>query len=395
MTLRPTRVDLGLNLNGDAFLLAGVGIPGTTTITNEALIGSRYSNTVDGALFTKFAAGSGTDKWQKIASESFVTSQLASLISWREPAEVNDSTSTVLPTGTPGDPITVDGESIGDGERVLFSAIVGGDGKNIYIYDQTTGTFVEDLNAETSGDTTYVIRGTDAGVRYTYNGTDWIRTDASSQDELGFIRAFIGKNNSGSETPNYGTPVVVTNGVNLETAIGELDTAIGDRLYTEDNVVTDGQTLTASIDALDVALGDNTFTESNIVSSANDITENLDALDIAVNNVTSQNTIVNVAGVTTTTTIDTIPLAEAQYIQWMVVAENTGDSTNVFGAMLIALTDGDSVVDFSRNDVLRNGPNITGLTISAVAVGANVELQVTSTTAVDVGAKRMGFVAAN
>jgi hypothetical protein len=42
-------------------------------------------------------------------------------LSWREAVEVRQNIATTLPTGTAGNPVVVDGESITNGERVLFS----------------------------------------------------------------------------------------------------------------------------------------------------------------------------------------------------------------------------------------------------------------------------------
>lgn len=66
------------------------------------------------------------------------------------------------------------------------------------------------------------------------HGTAW-NTDPTSAShgaistaEEGYIRTFIGKGASGSETPTYGSTRYITNGSSLETAIGALDS----QLYT-------------------------------------------------------------------------------------------------------------------------------------------------------------------
>jgi len=173
------RITKGLEIDRAARVLQGSGAPGTTTDTNTAQIGSLYLNTL-GDLSVKQLAGSGTNKWQTLATESFVLSAL----SWREPVEVADTTSAVLPSGTPGNPIIVDGESITDGQRVLFAIISGGNGPNIYIYDQPSGLFTEDTNPETQGDSVVVKRGTYANRRFVFDSVSWLTYDALFQNTV-------------------------------------------------------------------------------------------------------------------------------------------------------------------------------------------------------------------
>ncbi len=71
---------------------------------------------------------------------------------------------------------------------------------------------------------------------------------------------------------------------NVETALDDLDEAIGNQTYTNDNVVTDGQTSTASIDAIDTAIGDRAYTNDNVVTDGQTITASIDALDTALGN---------------------------------------------------------------------------------------------------------------
>lgn len=217
-------VKRGLSIDGNVQIIAVSGAP----VGVEADAASKGAVAIDflnGALFQKGDTGTGPELWQSIGADS----------NWRGEVEVRDSATTVLPTFTPATDATVDGETITDQERVLFSNAALG---NIYIYDKPAGAFVESTNEETAGDTTFVVRGTDAGKKYIYNGTAWVQNDQASADELGFIRAFIGKTAAGSETPTYTSTNVVTQSGTLEAAIGELDAALG-----SGNV---GTTLTAS-----------------------------------------------------------------------------------------------------------------------------------------------------
>lgn len=150
------RIERGLELDEIVQYLQGAGAPGAAGDTSLAEVGSVYTDNATGAMYTKISAGVGTDKWQKLASETYVNNALGATVSWREPAFVRDNVATVLPTGVAASPIVVDGVSISNGGRVLFSALTGGDGKNVYVYDQATGLFVEDINQESSGDAAFV-----------------------------------------------------------------------------------------------------------------------------------------------------------------------------------------------------------------------------------------------
>jgi len=173
------RISKGLEIDRSVKVLRGGGPPGSTTDTINAQVGSIYLDT-GGDLYVKQNAGSGFDKWEVLATEDYV----AASTSWREPAEVVDRVAAVVPTGTPSFPIIIDGQSITGGQRVLFSAIVGSGGPNVYIYDQPTGIFTEDTNQESHGDALLIKRGTYANRVFVYIGTDWLTYDAIFQNTV-------------------------------------------------------------------------------------------------------------------------------------------------------------------------------------------------------------------
>lgn len=170
------RIYRGLELNDAVQFLTGTGVPGLTSETDIAPVASFYTNQADGGLWTKILAGAGTSKWRLLATQEYVQSVLTSLggaTSWRAPVVVVDTLATSLPTGTPSSPIVVDGVSISDGQRVLFAGITGAGGPNVYVYDQTTGTFTEDSKNETDGDTVFVQTGSNADSTWQFDGTEW------------------------------------------------------------------------------------------------------------------------------------------------------------------------------------------------------------------------------
>jgi hypothetical protein len=277
MALDFFRIERGLLLDELVSYLQGAGVPGLTADTDGADVGSVYTNTADGALYTKIATGTGADKWQKMASEAYVNNAIGATISWREPAVVRDNVATTVPSGTATQPITVDGVSVTNGQRVLFSAIVGGNGKNVYVYNQATGLFVEDINAETNGDALFVIGGTSAGKTYVYNGADWVLTDQSSLDELGFIRAFIGKSGAGNVVPTYTSTNFVAQSSNLQTSVSALDAELGANVALG-NFVNPTFTVNGNIQALDTEIGAN-VTSGGFILASNSVNQNLQVID--------------------------------------------------------------------------------------------------------------------
>ncbi len=276
MALDFFRIERGLELDELVQYLQGAGVPGAAGDTAAALVGSVYTDNSTGALYTKITAGTGTDKWQKMASETYVNNAVGATVSWREPAKVL-STATTLPTQTAGSTIVVDGVTISNGQRVLFSDIVGGDGKNVYVYDQPSGTFVEDVNAETSGDAVYIEAGTSGGKTFIFNGTDWVQSDQASLDELGYIRAFIGKDAAGNEMPVYTTTNFVVASSSLEAAVSALDTEIGANV-SDGNFIASANKVNGNIQALDTQLGAN-VTNGGWILAANSTNTNIQVLD--------------------------------------------------------------------------------------------------------------------
>lgn len=280
MSLDYFRIERGLQLDETVTYLQGSGIPGLTGDTDDAQRGSVYTNTADGALFTKISNGTGSDKWQAMASETYVNNAVGATISWREPANVKDGVATTLPTGTATQPIVVDGVSITNGQRVLFSALTGGNGKNIYVYSQPTGLFVEDANQETSGDAVYIVDGTSAGKTFVFNGANWVQSDQASLDEDGFIRAFIGKSGSGAEMPGFSSTNYVTNSTSLEAAIGDIDAGLGVNVSLG-NFISPAAKINANIQSLDTQLGAN-VTAGNHLNPGDSTNTNIQSLDTQI-----------------------------------------------------------------------------------------------------------------
>lgn len=342
---------------------AAPGASGDTASATQGSLALDYSN---GDLYYKNAAGSGTDKWKKVAN----TADIASDISWREPAKVHDDATATIPTGITW-PATIDGvATVNIGDRVLFSAISGGGGPNVYIASGASpaGTYVEDMNDETAGDRLYVQEGTDhAGSVWTYNGTAWVLSEkATDEKELSYIRQFIGKTvlgDTSSSEPIYdATPANLNHIANtdpLVEAIRKLDSQLGDEII-NGNFVTAGEDTNDAIMTLDGAIGD---AGSQIA--------------------------VSVPAAQTDYVVDSVAVEDAAIVEWLVYAKN---GTNVRSWFVTATHDGDDTPTEAANTdravrtrlVIGSLTVSVGVTLSGGSGGEDINLVVTNTPAVDV-----------
>lgn len=360
MALDFFELDRGIALSdgGDvrrSYVIPTAGAPGGGD-ADVVSVGSLAQDYTNGDIYVKDTAGSGSDKWAKLATIDDVTGGS----SWREPALVRDDTLYASITAAEtaanvGD--TVDGVTIVVDDRLLFSNLTAG-AENVYIVSGGTGawTFTEDTNAETEGDTIYIEDGTDAGKTFVYNGTTWVQTNQADLDELAFIRTFIGKTAAGSETPTYSSTNHVVNADSLETAIGKLDAQLGVELSVG-NVINASDSIATAITALDNAAGDNGL--------------NLSAL------------------ATTAATPDTLLVDTYVYAEWHVVAR---DGANVRSAIITAAHDGidggadATVVDYSVHTKLKIG-SIPGFSVDVTLTGAagaqTMDLDVAATGSTD------------
>lgn len=386
------------DFTGRTHLLTGTGTPGGDgSHQDDAPLGSLYcrqDSEIDGLqIYMKNSViNNNINDWSQTTDKAYVDA-VAQGLSWREPVRVLDNTiyATVAALPVTG---TIDGVVLADEDRVLFGSITVGN-NNVYVWNLPGLSWSEDVNLATDGDAVLVQEGTFSEQQWVNDGTGWVQFGgAASQAELEFIRTFIGKTTSGAETPTYATNNIVTSGQNLEISISDLDAAIGDRIFTNDNVVVDGEAISSSIDKLDVALGDRLYSQDNVVIDGQSISASVDALDVAVGVLQSQNVAINVPNVTTSTVVDSIPVANADNVEWRIVVENAGDSTNRLSTIVNALHDG-TVVDYSRFATNKRGANISGLAIDVQINGGNIELILTSITAIDVGVKRMVTLVAN
>jgi hypothetical protein len=270
------RIFRGLEIDETIQLLQGAGDPGVSGgDTDAAPVGSFYLDNLTGNAWTKVTPGTGTGHWSLLASQTWVNNVVGANISWREPVTVLDSAATTLPTGAPAG--TIDGVTLATGDRVLFTGVTPA---NVYVYNATSQSFTQDVNAVSQGDTVYVDGGTSGGTRWTYNGTAWVRFDSMSLDELAYIRSFIGKPASGNISPVYTSTLVISQNSDLTAAISALDFEVGAQVSTG-NWISAANKVNQNLQALDTELGAN-VTDGFYILAANKMNGNIQALDNAL-----------------------------------------------------------------------------------------------------------------
>lgn len=419
MSLDLFRLDLGVSIESatsEAHILQGAAAPGGDAAEQDgAPVGSVFMRTdveTDNLQFYYkwTTANNSAADWRQAASKDYVDAVAAGL-SWREPAVVLDSTTyaniaAAEAAANIGD--TIDGITIVSGDRLLFSDLTSGN-DNVYIVSGGTGawTFTEDANTATDGDAVLIQEGTHAEEQWVYDGTNWVQFGgATGAAELGFIRSFIGKTGPGSEFPTYSSTDVITQSSNLETAIGDLDNAMGTGEITNDGgnfSITDDMSwgaagtleITDALNELNESIGDKTYTNDNVVTDGQTIAGSIDALDTALGSVINQSlaitgsNVVAAAGVT----VDTLALVDATEIEWLIQIRETGTPANREALEIHALNDGNTLIDFNRSSKLRLGANIAGLVVDSVISGTDMILTVTATNNIDYVVKRLGYTA--
>lgn len=433
------RVYRGLELDEASQFLTGTIPPGSTTDTDAAPRGSYYTNQNDGSLWMKISSGVGTVRWTQMATQSYVQSLAVVGTNWKPAAVTAAPGVLTLPTGTANTPATVDGQTVANGDLVLFSDLT--TGADIYVYNQVAGTFsLFDPTGINAGDTVYIAGGTDAGKTMTYNGTSWVITDAATTQEEAYMRTFMGKPTIGSVTPVYLTNNIVTDGSSLEAAIGQLDTEAGYQnafigktsggshlpSYTSNNFITTNDALTVSISKLDAEIGANLISGVVVLSSAkvnanikaldgevgsiesylgktvgtgvpvyssttyvpqgSSVTAALSSLDAALTLVTTK---VVASGVTTPVVVDSI--TGAMVAEWDVVITDTATPLNVYACKVFAAQNG-AAADFTKFAVLKLGSAIPGIVIDVALNASDLVLSVGAGINVNVVSKRITVV---
>jgi hypothetical protein len=145
-------------------------------------------------------------------------------------------------------------------------------------------------NGSLSGDKGAICSDVTNGELYinTDGSTTWeLTSGGGSATEEGFIRAFIGKTAAGSELPDYTTNNWITDGDNLEVALGKVDTKLGaaftPETRTKGGLTPSTESIMTMLGSIDDAIGaDAEMVSVNYIAVASSIYANLSALDAQV-----------------------------------------------------------------------------------------------------------------
>lgn len=350
--------------------LATLQSTGFTAAVGSVLL-NRLASPADANRRFYVKYGVNNTDWDYVVAGTELDSRLSALTSglnWREAVKLLDTTSTTLPTGTPTQPVTIGSVSIANNERVLFAGLTAPTGKNVYIYDQANGVFIEDTNEESLGDIVLAnVDSTGATLNriYLYNGTDWVFTQQFLYDELTEIRSFIGKTVTGAETPFTGhtKQEILAGSNNLEAAIQDLDTAIGNRNEVANDFDLQSP-LIASTDTYAAAI-------YKVAAKVNEIS------GVAISNVTAN----------TLTTIDTIT-GDIEFADIRVVVREAATPANIYSVHYSILTDGTTPLVVPTNENYA-GAAISGLAVSVSQSGADLIVQVQASVDTIAAVKRL------
>lgn len=399
-------------------ILQGTGVPGGDGGQQDAAgIGSLYMQRDAAAnnlqLYYKWSlAGSSAADWKTVTSKEYVDALVQGL-SWREPAKVLDATvyanlAAAVTAANVAD--TVNGVTIVSGDRLLFTNLTSGN-KNVYIVSGSTGAwvFTEDTNLATDGDALMVQQGTSADIQWVFDGTAWVQISSGGNAELAFIRSFIGKTIAGAQVPQFTSTNLLIVNDNLTAAASKLDAGLGDG-----NIVNTGSTyvlssdlafsgtsgaagaltVTQALDELNAGIGNRTYTNSGVIlTSGQTVTASLEALNVATTNIVNQTTVITGSVTSTPGTlvaVDTIPLALADQIKWMVEMRDNVSTSLRRGFEVYAMTDG-TTVDTAQTNILKIGAGVTGVGFAVVINGTNLELKLKATNNYDYVVHRIAY----
>jgi len=395
------------DLSSNAYILQGTGLPGgDANVQDGGPIGSMYMRTDvetnNLQLYYKWSTANNSAADWKVTSDKDYVDAVAQGLSWREPVRVQDTTPYANAAAIPTTGI-IDGVTLIVGDRVLFSNITLTTDQNIFTWDGTTWT--EDPNQESSGDAVLVQDGTHAEEQWVYDGITWVQFgSAAGFAELGFLRAFTGKTGPGSELPSYTSTDVITQSDNLEIAVGKLDNAMGTGEILNDggNNAISGDMVWGAAGSLEVtdalndlnnAIGDRTYTNDNVVVDGETVASSIDAIDTAIGSLQNQgltlvgNSIDATAGIT----LDTIPLLIATESKWIIQVRQTSTPANRRSLEVHSMNDGVALIDHTEYAILKLGSNIPGFNIDVDISGVDMRLRLTATGNIDYVIRRVAF----
>ena len=198
--------------DGNRGILANAGTGGSTDWKDSARLAT------DAALPAYTAAGSGVGKTLTADANGILTVDGVApalndriLVKDEAAAHVDHGIYTLTTVGTAGVPFVLTRATDSDEDAEMTSG-------HALAIEEGTNNADEFWSMITNG----VITVDTTAMQYTKI------SDADTNQELSDLRDFVGKSAAGTELPDYTSENIVTDGDNLEVAIGKLDAAVGD-----------------------------------------------------------------------------------------------------------------------------------------------------------------------
>ena len=428
MSLDLFRVSGGLQIDESTQILEGAQSP-----VLDAPVGSLYTNTTTGELFTKVAAGAGASTWEVLAKNSYVTSQLSALsthINALGNAFVYVGTVAGGPAGSPADLSALTDKNPGD----YYKVTVGGtftDGTNTFVANVGDGlVFNLSGSVDKIDSTDSVVTGTADFVSVTgttdtgfvvdvadafKNRVSTLETNATALEARvttteGNVTALtsalatetsarqaadetLQANIDAETSARQAADVTLQANIDAETSARQAaDQVLTDELATETSARQAADvTLQANIDAettarqaADETLQANIDAETSARQAADETLQaNIDALQSALQ---PSSAVVKATAATSAT--DSVPELLAK---WLVYVRETASPANVQAYEVFAASNGMDV-DYSRFGILRLGAGVAGASAVVSQTGYTMTLAVTTTAYADITIKRVAVV---
>lgn len=421
------KVEKGIKITGEnsdtaeASLLIGAGNPvGTSGETDDANIGSQYSNLTDGSQWVKTADTSSASDWEELTVGGVALDEL----SWRN-EKVRFATADTLAAGS------VNVLTLSDNDDMVYGDIAVGE----YVIGDVDGTPALFEVTATPGTPNITIAA--AGQALADNDTFVVQQylpDPTGQEEQAIIHFPLASGPGikiGDINWEFATGINLSSGYaaangsvsasdTVESAIQKLDgnqqdiqTASGlsqgdvDYGTFTGATIPDNSTSKGALQALETAYEetdanvDDLITLSGVAENSTDfgsftgdsLADNQDAKQLyqRIEVLLEQMRGVQATGITAAATVDSVPHASVKAVKWLVEAFEEATPANRKAFEIYAVTDGTNVDD-TEYAKLKLG-SAFNLVVSVDISGADMRLRVSSSTAgVTVTARRIEVV---
>lgn len=333
--------------------LFGSGVPGLAAQENDAQVGSSYFRTTDGSFWLKTTAGSGTDKWSQTTTTSVINFRSEKVVVLTNDADPGAGAYTGPFGDDDGGAPAVDNTGFSVGDHIIFDA----DGTPV-LYEVT---------ATSGSDITLAAAALPLGDGDAFVVRHYLPDSPSSQE----VSALVFYNGTtvekiGDLNWNF------ADGINLAAGYA----ASSGNVDSNDTVQSALQKLDGNIDAIDtrqgLAQGATNFGATS--GGQNVLPQNATAKQLFEAIEGEIDTYQTAAGVTTTTVLDSVPIADYEAVEWLVHAELNSTPANRKLVRVLALHNGTAAAADTQ-DKVKVGSNFN-TTIAVAVNGANMELQV-------------------